>query len=282
MSQMFASATNYDRYIAELDVSNVLDMSNMFADATRFNNFIRTWDTSKVTTMSGMFRNAIVFKENIDDWNVSSVTDMSSMFAGASRFNRLLTCWDVSRVTNMSQMFYNATTYNRNLYLWNISSVSDMTEMFAYAQAFNKSLCPWGPSMALQNTSASNMFQNTACPSTDPPNVSILPVSPLCTTSCNLTISAGTNACGTPCTAVFTNKVDLIEAILSYQNEFGYHGNINNWCFPEITDLSELFFDNDDFNVNISCWDVSHVNTTISARDWNLECIAGHQYVKHV
>jgi Mycoplasma protein of unknown function, DUF285 len=70
-------------------------------------------------------------------------------------------------------------------------------------------------------------------------------------TSCNRTCFANNT---------FTSKVDLQIAIANYPSNQVWFGPINDWCFPEVTDLTELFSDTPEFNEDISCWDVSGVN----------------------
>ena len=61
------------------------------------------------------------------------------------------------------------------------------------------------------------------------------------------------------CSSVFATKGDLQTAISGYTGPDGPNGDINDWCFPNVTDLSGLFTDNIDFDYNIGCWDVSRV-----------------------
>jgi surface protein len=69
-------------------------------------------------------------------------------------------------------------------------------------------------------------------------------------------------ACKKKCSASFTSIIDLRNAIDAYPGNKGKFGSINEWCFPGVTDLSNLFMalkSASSFNENISCWDVSKV-----------------------
>ncbi len=125
------------------DVSNVQDFTQMFYTATAFNKDISAWNTSSATTFSAMFHTATSFNQNISGWNTTNVTNMSQMFEFNTAFNQPLNGWDVSNVTNMRQMFRRATTFNQDLNLWVTSSLTDMYYMFEGATAFNGNVTTW-------------------------------------------------------------------------------------------------------------------------------------------
>ncbi|MGK4073177.1 mucin-binding protein [Lactobacillus crispatus] len=79
--------------LANLDVSNVYDMSNMF------------WNAAKLK------------KVDLTGWQTNSVHDFDSMFFGSGIKNLDLSTWNVSNVTNFSYMFANT----KNLNVLNIS-----------------------------------------------------------------------------------------------------------------------------------------------------------------
>ena len=112
------------------DVSNVENMYAMFYEATNFNSNISSWDVSKVKDMSEMFWGATNFNGNISNWDVSNVEDMRWMFNGAEKFNRKISSWDVSNVENMRGMFCRASNFNGNISGWDVSNVKNMSYMF--------------------------------------------------------------------------------------------------------------------------------------------------------
>ncbi|MCV3479462.1 BspA family leucine-rich repeat surface protein [Campylobacter sp. CNRCH_2015_1657] len=131
MSYLFKNSRRQDfSGIEEWDVSNVTNMCDMFKDCENFNHDISNWDVSNVTNMSGMFYGAKNFNHDISNWDVSNVTNMSGMFYGCESFDQPLEKWDVSNVTNMGSMFQNAKNFNQPLENWNVSSVENMQAMF--------------------------------------------------------------------------------------------------------------------------------------------------------
>ncbi|HEB9340590.1 TPA: DUF285 domain-containing protein, partial [Campylobacter coli] len=130
--------------LADVDVSNITDMSGLFANSRREDfSGIEEWDVSKVEDMGHMFLDAVFFNHDISNWDVSNVTNMTMMFYGCENFNHDISNWDVSNVTDMSCMFYYATNFNQPLEKWDVSSVKDMHSMFAGATNFNQPLNRW-------------------------------------------------------------------------------------------------------------------------------------------
>ena len=69
---MFNSATAFNQYIGDWDVSSVTDMGWMFYKATAFNQDLCGWDVSNVTYMTSMFASATAFNQDIGDWTFNS------------------------------------------------------------------------------------------------------------------------------------------------------------------------------------------------------------------
>tara|TARA_R110000782_G_scaffold83204_1_gene163227 strand:+ start:109 stop:1719 length:1611 start_codon:yes stop_codon:yes gene_type:complete len=74
-----------------------------------------------------------------------------------------------------------------------------------------------------------------------------------------------TSTCGECIGYCFEDKDDLQEAVDSWNNTrnaaIAKYGDINTWCTGNVTDMSGMFSLFDDFNDNISNWDVSSVTT---------------------
>ena len=64
---------------------------------------------------------------------------------------------------------------------------------------------------------------------------------------------------------VFNTKAELLEAVdLHYDdpnNAISQYGEFNTWNVSTITDMSELFRNNETFNEEISNWDTSNVTS---------------------
>lgn len=80
------------------DLSNVTSMEKMFRNASSFNTDIGDWDTSNVTNMNQVFYYATSFDQDISGWDVSNVVDMDLMFLGVTlstkNYDALLNGWD--------------------------------------------------------------------------------------------------------------------------------------------------------------------------------------------
>src|SRR5690606_37567915 len=76
----------------------VKNMYCMFTTASSFNQFIGDWDVSNVIDMSVMFKGATSLNQSLDYWNMINVQDMHDMFANASSFNQNLSNWSLSNV----------------------------------------------------------------------------------------------------------------------------------------------------------------------------------------
>ncbi|HEF2147681.1 TPA: BspA family leucine-rich repeat surface protein, partial [Campylobacter coli] len=142
--------------LADIDVSNITDMSHLFKNTKRKDfSGIENWDVSNVTNTSGMFYGAINFNHDISNWDVSNVTDMWGMFYGAINFNHDISNWDVSNVTDMGNMFVGCENFNQPLENWDVSNVTNMCGMFMSAKSFNQPLEKWDVSNV---TNMSGMF----------------------------------------------------------------------------------------------------------------------------
>ena len=72
--------------------SSATNMDKMFFGASEFNGLINSWDVSKVLTMKQMFYNARRFTDDISDWSYKSGLDYVHFFTGADAFNARFEC----------------------------------------------------------------------------------------------------------------------------------------------------------------------------------------------
>ena len=278
------------------DVSNVTDMSEAFKFRTTFNGDLSAWDVSNVTNMIGMF-NRTAFNQDISSWDVSSVTDMGAflngMFKNASAFNQDIGSWDVSSVTDMTYMFENAGAFNQDLSSWDVSSVTNMEKTFNGASSFNQDLSSWevsnvtklynfvnGTSISVANydallTSWSTLilqqgvnFSNSTlqyCAARDA-RQSIIDtyewviedagLAPGCNDSDELTPITDANFQSAINNCLASNPVDGMCSDSEY-------GAMPDWDVSQVTDMSNAFKSNSNFNADISAWDVRNVTNMI-------------------
>ena len=96
--------TNYQNTLtkadlANLDVSNVYDMSNMFWNAANLKEVNLTgWQTNSVHNFDSMFLGSGIKNLDLSTWNVSNVTDFSYMFANTKNLNVLnISGWKLNK-----------------------------------------------------------------------------------------------------------------------------------------------------------------------------------------
>jgi surface protein len=97
MVETFAGASMFKADLSSWDVSKVRDMRGMFYHASRFNSDLSSWDVSKVTNMREMFAGAGDFNCDVSNWNVKGVYDFTFMFRGVeiptSTYDKILINW---------------------------------------------------------------------------------------------------------------------------------------------------------------------------------------------
>ena len=104
------SGTELDDEIANLDTSNVTNMSNMFYNCFNITNLdLSNFYTSNAINMNSMFYNCQKLTNlDLSNFDTSKIPNMSYMFYGCNKLTDLdLTSFDTSNVNNMSFMFYN-------------------------------------------------------------------------------------------------------------------------------------------------------------------------------
>ena len=90
--------------LANLDVSNVYDMSNMFWNAAKLEEVDLTgWQTNSVHDFDSMFFGSGIENLNLSTWNVSNVTDFSYMFANTKNLNVLnISGWKLNKTVEFN------------------------------------------------------------------------------------------------------------------------------------------------------------------------------------
>lgn len=154
------SSLNYE--IANLDTSNMSDMSSMFNTCSYVLTLdLSGFDTSNVTNMQRMFYQCMKLNNlNISNFNTNNVTNMSYMFYYCQELSTLdLHHFNTSKVTNMSYMFNTCTKLETlDLNNFNTEQVTQMASMFAKSEFLTTlDLSSFDVSKV---TNMGNMFQN--------------------------------------------------------------------------------------------------------------------------
>ena len=140
------------------DTAHVKDMSYMFYKATDVVFDINNWNVSNVENMERMFSKSRYFNKPLHKWDTANVKNMSYMFAGCEQFHQDISNWNVSNVENMEGMFYGCRFFNYPLNSWDVSKVTNMSEMFMQVYHFNQPLDKWDVSNV---KNMEGMFYNT-------------------------------------------------------------------------------------------------------------------------
>ena len=148
--------------LANLDISNVTNMSSMFQNCGNLTSLdISNFNTSNVTNMYYMFYGCNkVASLNVSNFNTNKVTNMSSMFSGCSQLTLLdLSNFNTSNVTNMSSMFSSCNKLTSlDISNFNTDKVTDMSSMFN--NCYNLTLLDLSNFNTSNVTNMNNMFYN--------------------------------------------------------------------------------------------------------------------------
>ncbi|MFD2531815.1 BspA family leucine-rich repeat surface protein [Gracilimonas halophila] len=204
--------------------------------------------TSGITDMSALFKDSN-FNQDISSWDVSSVTNMAEMFSGNSEFNQDIGSWDVSSVTDMRSMFYGATAFNQDIGSWDVTSVTDMSDMFLSSFAFNQDIGSWDVSSV---TDMSGMFQSAKVFNHDIGNWNVSSVKDM---SLMFSFSSFNQDIGK-----WGEKVSFVTNMhWMFKENNNFNQDISSWDVSSVTDMSGMFSDATAFNQDIGSWDVSSV-----------------------
>lgn len=281
-----SNRSQFDQPLNNWDTSNVVNMFRMFVTADNFNQNINTWNTANVTNMGGMFDDATTFNQPLDNWNTSNVTNMSAMFSDAKDFDQDISSWDTSNVTDMSRMFdmfnfVNVCVFNQDIGAWNTGNVTNMDRMFQGTRLFNQDLKGWcvanittqpldfGRESALETT---NYPFWSSCPGGEVPTTTFL--YPMRNTLQDITNTTWRSFAVSSFNYQFVANVGIITdtPITNMSGMFARSDfdAINNpvafneedlqfWDTSTVTDMSEMFRANINFDENISSWNTANV-----------------------
>ena len=128
LKQMIA---NKDSDIADVDVSDIIDMSYLFKNSDFGGSWtadLSGWDTSNVEDMQSMFNGCTNLKE-VSLPHTENVMNMSNMFLGCTSLKEV-SLPHTENVKNMWNMFAGCKNLLQDFSSWNITNVKDKYNMF--------------------------------------------------------------------------------------------------------------------------------------------------------
>ena len=279
MSDMFSGATSFSKYVGAWNVGNVTNMEGMFNGATSYNYNLTPWNVTKITALPldfdtntganfvspiwGTTGDLVLNRtqllalindgKDVTNCNVSAITDMSDLFKGMTDFNQDISNWDVSNAKNMSGMFHDANSFNQDISNWDVSNVEFMNNMFNSDRFFNQDISKWDVSNVTEMESM--FYQATQFNQ----NISVWDVSGIASEPYNFSANNGLFLVNRPIWGTTgikqpTTKTELKNLIASGVDVTTIDTSL-------MTDMSEIFENNNDFNQDISGWDTSKVTT---------------------
>ena len=225
--QLFALVYDEDVALADIDISEITDLSGLFYHSNCSGDIDFTgvdgWDTAHVKDMSYMFYKAGDVLFDINNWNVSNVENMERMFSKSYYFNKPLHKWDTAHVKNMSYMFAGCEQFHQNISNWNVSNVENMEGMFYKCRFFNYPLNSWDVSKV---TNMSKMFSKVY-------------------------------HFNQPLDKWDVSSVTNMESM--FYDASNFNRPLNDWNVSKVENMSNMFCDTDKFNQPLDKWDVSNV-----------------------
>jgi surface protein len=197
---------------------------------------LSSWNTSGIVDMNRMFENinSTMIVGNLSNWNTSNVTNMSGMFLLCGNFNTNVSGWDTSNVTNMANMFRGANSFaGSGLSNWRPNKCINFSSMFMnQVNPLAVGISGW---TIASDANLSSMFQSsTAINSANFQNWTF-------------------NGSGINCTSMFNGCTNFRGIGLDYWNTSG------------ISNMTNMFLGNTNFNNNLSGWNVANVTTMANA-----------------
>lgn len=198
----------------------------------------------KVTALTGQMRFAASGDSekliDIKNWGTCVWQDFFVAYNGCSNMTMSATdAPDLSAVTSLLGAFANCSVFNSDINHWDVSNVESFANLFYKASIYNKPLNLWNTSSA---TSMQQMFEEA---------------------------SAFNQSIGDWDVSNLTAINRMFKKALAFNN--GGSADINNWNFPLVTSMYEMFGNSESFNQPIGNWNVSGVT--------NMEALFRQAYV---
>ncbi len=251
--QLFALVYDEDVALADIDISEITDLSGLFynQDCSGDIDFtgVDGWDTAHVKDMSYMFYKAgdvVLF--DINNWNVSNVENMERMFSKSYYFNKPLHKWDTAHVKNMSYMFADCNQFHQDISNWNVSNVENMEGMFYGCRFFNYPLNSWDVSSVTNMESMFYDASNFNCPLND---WNVSKVENMSDMFC------GTDKFNQPLDKWDVSNVKNMKGMFNDTGSFNQP--LNSWNVSNVENMHAMFAYSKHFNQPLDKWDVSNV-----------------------
>jgi surface protein len=195
----------------------------------------------------------------ISEWCVDGVKDFSNVFRYTDIAEEDLSLWNTSSAVTMAGMFSEAPLFLGNgLQTWDTSNVLSMSHMFANAQSFGGSIATWNVGSV---TDFSFMFLNA------------VKFNGIYDTTWDIDQGTWNVGQGTNFQGMFQGassfqdqslaKWTMLNAIdLSYmfQNASQFNVDLRNWGVGNVVTMNSMFDDATSLNVDLSSWDVTQVS----------------------
>jgi surface protein len=170
-SYLFAGSIDFNNnFVESWNVSNVVNMSYLFSGSSGFNCDLSGWatqlqNTNTIAYMFGTDNSFVGEMTNfngigLDTWDTSKIIIMTGLFARCRDFSyNFVESWDTSSVTDISYLFWSTDNFTSDISGWNTNNVTTMSHLFNAASNFNLDLSNWGTNLN-SLTDISNMFSN--------------------------------------------------------------------------------------------------------------------------
>ncbi len=311
MMGIFWEASAFNGDVSNWNVANATDMSYMFLAALAFNGDVSNWNVANVTNMKYMFLHASAFNGDVSSWNVENVTDMDRMFDGVTlstaNYDALLNGWSTQTLQPNVDFHAGYNTYcataARDILTnapnnWTVTDGGLDPNCASNTDAFittwqtttaNESITiPTNPAVSGYNYTVDWGDGNTSTAQTGDATHTY-------TTAGSYTVSItgdfpaiffnnfgskekitsieqwGTGNWTTMtrafygCTNLQGNYTDspnltaVTDISLMFTEANNFNGNVSNWNVSNITDMSFMFYGASSFNGDVSNWNVENV-----------------------
>ena len=189
---------------------------------------------------------------NINIWDVTNISDISEMFSHCTYFNQNLGNWNTINFTNINSAFeYCENNSGSGLDKWKIPIVTTMNSSFESNFLFNQDLSGWDVSNCQYfNATFKNclVFQGTGLNIWKPHPITMNSTFNNCSLFNPLNLIWDVSNCTT-----FVN---------TFNNCIAFQGNgLSTWRPNSVTDMSGMFYNCQNFNQDLSGWNITTVTS---------------------